>query len=41
MNNHGTLQGIATTVITDAAAFAMMSTVNKVIVGTHAVLANG
>jgi len=33
--------GIDTTVITDAAIFAMMARVNKVIIGTHAVLANG
>ena len=32
---------IETTVITDSAVFAMMSRVNKVIVGTHSVLANG
>merc|ERR1711907_872683 len=33
--------GIDTTLISDAAIFAMMGRVNKVIVGTHAVLANG
>lgn len=33
--------GIDTTLITDAAIFGMMSRVNKVIVGTHAVMANG
>ncbi|KAI8835485.1 hypothetical protein BJ741DRAFT_649701 [Chytriomyces cf. hyalinus JEL632] len=33
--------GIDTTVITDASVFAVMSRVNKVILGTHAVLANG
>lgn len=33
--------GISTTVIPDSAVFAMMSHVNKVIVGTHAVMANG
>eukprot|EP00160_Parvularia_atlantis_P005495 Unigene14735_Nuclearia_a/m.44308 Unigene14735_Nuclearia_a/g.44308 ORF Unigene14735_Nuclearia_a/g.44308 Unigene14735_Nuclearia_a/m.44308 type:complete len:368 (+) Unigene14735_Nuclearia_a:3-1106(+) len=33
--------GIDTTVVTDAAVFAMMARVNKVIIGTHAVLANG
>lgn len=33
--------GISTTLITDAAIFAMMARVNKVIVGTHAVMANG
>lgn len=32
---------IETTVITDSAVFAMMSRVNKVIIGTHTVLANG
>lgn len=32
---------IETTVITDSAIFAMMSRVNKVIIGTHSVLANG
>lgn len=32
---------IETTVIPDSAVFAMMSRVNKVIIGTHAVLANG
>jgi translation initiation factor eIF-2B subunit beta len=33
--------GIHTTVITDSAIFAMMSRVNKVIIGTHSILANG
>ncbi|KAI9179627.1 GCD complex subunit gcd7 [Blastocladiella emersonii ATCC 22665] len=33
--------GIETTVIPDAAVFAVMSRVNKVVLGTHAVLANG
>ncbi|KAF2075855.1 hypothetical protein CYY_002841 [Polysphondylium violaceum] len=33
--------GIDTTLITDSAVFAMMSRVNKVIIGTHAVMANG
>lgn len=33
--------GIETTVIPDAAVFAMMSRVNKVVIGTHAVMANG
>ncbi|KAF9926459.1 GCD complex subunit gcd7 [Linnemannia zychae] len=33
--------GIETTVIPDSAVFAVMSRVNKVILGTHAVLANG
>ena len=33
--------GISTTLITDAAIFAMMARVNKVIIGTHAVMANG
>ena len=32
---------IQTTLITDTAIFAMMSRVNKVIIGTHTVLANG
>ena len=32
---------IQTTVISDAAIFAIMSRVNKVIIGTHTVLANG
>lgn len=32
---------IETTVISDAAIFAIMSRVNKVIIGTHSVLANG
>ena len=35
------LNKIETTVITDSAVFAMMSRVNKVIIGTHSVLANG
>eukprot|EP01118_Nematostelium_gracile_P016102 TRINITY_DN6594_c0_g1_i1.p1 TRINITY_DN6594_c0_g1~~TRINITY_DN6594_c0_g1_i1.p1 ORF type:complete len:344 (+),score=96.05 TRINITY_DN6594_c0_g1_i1:106-1137(+) len=34
-------QGIEVTLIPDAAIFAMMARVNKVIVGTHAVMANG
>lgn len=33
--------GIETTVITDSAVFAMMRTVNKVIIGPHSVMANG
>ena len=33
--------GIETTVINDSAVFAMMSRVNKVIIGTHTVMANG
>jgi translation initiation factor eIF-2B subunit beta len=33
--------GIETTVITDSAVFAMMGVVNKIVVGTHAVMANG
>ena len=33
--------GIETTVITDSAVFAVMSRVNKVIIGTHTVMANG
>ncbi|KAJ3325510.1 GCD complex subunit gcd7, partial [Blyttiomyces sp. JEL0837] len=33
--------GIDTTLITDSAIFAVMSRVNKVILGTHAVFANG
>jgi len=33
--------GIPTTLIADSAAFAMMARVNKVIVGVHAVMANG
>ncbi|EFC40843.1 predicted protein [Naegleria gruberi] len=33
--------GIRTTLISDAAIFAIMDRVNKVIVGTHAVMANG
>lgn len=32
---------IETTLITDSAVFAIMSRVNKVIIGTHTVLANG
>lgn len=34
-------KGISATLISDAAAFAIMARVNKVIVGTHAVMANG
>jgi translation initiation factor 2B subunit (eIF-2B alpha/beta/delta family) len=33
--------GIETTIIPDSAIFAMMARTNKVILGTHAVLANG
>lgn len=33
--------GIETTLITDSAVFAMMSRVNKVIIGTHTVMADG
>lgn len=33
--------GVETSVITDSAVFAMMSRVNKVIIGTHTVMANG
>jgi translation initiation factor eIF-2B subunit beta len=33
--------GISTTVIADCSVFALMSRVNKVIIGTHSVLANG
>jgi len=33
--------GISTTLISDAAVFAMMARVNKVIIGAHAVMANG
>ena len=33
--------GIETTVINDSAVFAMMSRVNKVLIGTHTVMANG
>ena len=33
--------GIDTTVINDSAVFAIMSRVNKVIIGTHTVMANG
>ena len=33
--------GVEVTLISDAAVFAMMSRVNKVIVGTHAVMADG
>lgn len=33
--------GIETTVITDSAVFAIMSRVNKVIIGTHVVMADG
>ncbi|KAI9738461.1 MAG: GCD complex subunit gcd7 [Claussenomyces sp. TS43310] len=36
-----TAAGITVVVITDAAVFAMMSRVNKVILATHAVIANG
>ena len=32
---------VETTVITDSAVFAMMSRVNKVIIGTHTLMANG
>lgn len=32
---------IQTTLISDSAVFAMMSRVNKVIIGTHTVMANG
>ena len=32
---------IQTTVITDSAIFAVMSRVNKVIVGTHSIMADG
>lgn len=32
---------IETTVITDSAVFAMMSRINKVIIGTHTIMANG
>ncbi|KAJ1552953.1 GCD complex subunit gcd7, partial [Cladochytrium tenue] len=35
------IAGIDTTLVTDSAIFAVMSRVNKVILGTHAVLANG
>ena len=34
-------KGISTTVISDSAVFALMSRVNKVIIGTHTVMANG
>ncbi|PNX89755.1 translation initiation factor eIF-2B subunit beta-like protein, partial [Trifolium pratense] len=34
-------RGLQTTVITDSAVFAMISRVNMVIVGAHAVMANG
>ena len=34
-------ENIDTTLITDSAIFAMMARVNKVIIGTHSVLANG
>ncbi len=34
-------EGIATTLVTDSAVFALMSRVNKVIIGVRAVLANG
>lgn len=33
--------GINTTLIPDSAIFAMMSRVNKVVIGTHSVMANG
>lgn len=33
--------GISTTLISDSAIFAMMARINKVIVGTHVVMANG
>lgn len=33
--------GVDTTLISDSEIFAMMSRVNKVIIGTHAVMANG
>lgn len=33
--------GLTTTVITDAAIFAMMARANKVVIGAHAVMANG
>jgi translation initiation factor eIF-2B subunit beta len=33
--------GIETTLITDSAIFAVMSRVNKVIIGTHLVMADG
>lgn len=33
--------GVQTTLIADSAVFAMMARVNKVLVGAHAVLANG
>ncbi|KAF5297475.1 hypothetical protein FQR65_LT10011 [Abscondita terminalis] len=36
-----TKSNMQTTVITDSAVFAMMSRVNKVIIGTHTVMANG
>ena len=36
-----TTAGVTVIVISDSAAFALMSRVNKVILGTHAVLANG
>ena len=35
------LSGIQTTVIPDSGVFAMMSRVNKVIIGTHSVMADG
>lgn len=35
------LEGIETTLITDSAVFAIMSRVNKVIIGTHTVMADG
>lgn len=33
--------GINTTLIPDSAIFAIMSRVNKVVIGTHSVMANG
>ncbi|XP_014207475.1 translation initiation factor eIF-2B subunit beta [Copidosoma floridanum] len=46
LNGHETASSLAkaqikTTLISDAAIFAMMSRVNKVIIGTHTVMANG
>ncbi len=41
MANQLTELGIECTVITDSAVFAMMACVNKVIIGTHGVMANG
>ena len=34
-------EGISTTIISDASVYALMSRVNKVIIGTHSVMANG